>query len=64
MIHVLAEKHEARAFPALCRILEDEDLSESILSDAIASTLTRVLIATFNGDLPLLKRVLETSAGE
>jgi hypothetical protein len=61
IIHVLAEKHEARSFPALCRILEDEELSESILSDAITSNLTGILIATYDGNLASLKRVIEAS---
>jgi len=64
IVHVLGEKQETRAFSALCRILEDGELSESILSDAIAETLTNLLIATYNGDLAPLKKVIETPTGD
>src|SRR5258707_8302128 len=46
VIHLLAEKREAAAFPALCRLLENADLAESVLGDAITETLGGVLIAT------------------
>lgn len=60
-IHLFAEKREARAFAAVCALLEDPILSDEVLGDAVTDTLTRILIAIFDGDRLALRRVIEAS---
>ena len=63
-IHLLGEKREAKAFPALCRLLQNEEPAESILGDAITENLCGVLIGTYNGDADALKRVIESTSAD
>ena len=64
IIHLLGEKRETKAFPALCRLLKDADASESILGDAIGETLRGVMIGTYNGDQGALKEVIESTTAD
>ncbi len=65
IIHLFGEKREAGAFPTLCRLLQNGELSDSILRDAITENLRGILIACWNGDLRPLKTLIEcATAGE
>lgn len=64
MAHLLGERRETRAFPGLCRLLEDKELSESVLSEAVTETLNKILISTYDGDPDLLKSVIESPAAD
>jgi hypothetical protein len=61
IIHLFGEKRETRAFHALCRLLKSSDDVDSILADAITATLCGVLICTYDGDMGVLKEVIESS---
>jgi uncharacterized protein len=62
-LHLCAEKRETRAFQPLCRLLRDP-LVEDVLGDAITTTLTGILISTFDGDVEPLKSVIEDPAAD
>ena len=64
VVHLLAERRETRGFSALCRLLEDAAASESVLGDAITTTLSGVLIGTYDGDAAALKRVVESATAD
>jgi hypothetical protein len=64
IFHLLAERQETRAFPALCRLARDSEAIELILGDAIAETLSQILISTFDGNAALLKAVIEDAAAD
>ncbi|TSD89190.1 DUF1186 domain-containing protein [Mycobacterium sp. KBS0706] len=64
IFHLLAEKQETRAFPALCRLSRDSEAVELIVGDAITETLTQILISTFDGNAALLKAVIEDAAAD
>lgn len=60
IIHLCREKRESRAFPLICKLLEQADLEEEVLGDATTETVAGVLISTWNGDDRPLKRVIES----
>jgi uncharacterized protein len=62
--HLLAEKQEVRAFPALCLLVENQDLCEDALSGAITETLKALLISTWNGDAARLKNLIESDTAD
>jgi uncharacterized protein len=64
VIHLLGEKAEARAFGPLCRLLRDQEAAEDVLGDAITETLPQILISTFDGNLSVLKELIENPAAE
>jgi hypothetical protein len=64
IFHLLAEKQETRAFPALCRLVRDSEAVELILSDAITETLAQILISIFDGNAALLKAVIEDATAD
>jgi uncharacterized protein len=64
VVHLLGERRESRAFPGLCRLLEDRELSESVLSEAVTETLNKILISTYDGDPDPLKRVIESRTSD
>jgi hypothetical protein len=59
IIHLIGEKGEAAAFPALCRLLKATDASEAALGDAITDGLNRILISAYNGDAARLQDLIE-----
>jgi hypothetical protein len=63
-LHLFAEKRETRAFPALCRLLQDPETPDLLLGDAITETLTGIIISTFNGDADALKSVIEAPCAD
>jgi hypothetical protein len=61
IVHLFGERREKRAFPSLCKFLqEDAERAEFILGDAISETLANILISTFDGDPAPLKAVIES----
>jgi uncharacterized protein len=63
VLHLLGEKAEARAFPGLCRLLQDAETADLVLGDGITTTLRGIIISTFDGDAAALKSVIECTAG-
>ena len=64
MLHLCAERREARIFPALCLLLLDADAPEAILGDGTTETLPRILVSTFDGDLAPLQAVVESATAD
>lgn len=62
--HLLAEKRETKAFPALCLLAENQDLCEEVLGDAITETLKALLISTWDGDAARLKHLIEAETAD
>lgn len=58
-VHLLGERSETSAFPAICRLLGDGAATEQVLGDAITETLSRILISIYDGDLPALQAIVE-----
>src|SRR4051794_8028953 len=59
ILHLAAERRETRAFAPLCRLLRDPEALEEGLGDGVTTTLKRILIGTYDGDLEALKGVIE-----
>ena len=57
--HLAAEKRDTRAFPPVCLVARDVEGIEALLGDATTTTLKRILISTYDGDLAELQRVIE-----
>jgi uncharacterized protein len=64
VVHLLAEKAEEQAFPALCRLAGDERLCRDVLGDGITETLCGLLISTWNGDATPLKKLIESDRAD
>src|SRR3954447_3573535 len=65
ILHLAGERRETRAFAPLCRLLRDAEALEEVLGDGVTTTLSRILISTYDGDLEALKGVIEAEeAGE
>lgn len=64
VIHLLGEKREAKAFPALCRLLKDAEASEAVLGDAIGENLCDILIGLYDGDRSALQEVIESTTAD
>src|ERR1700733_6262362 len=62
VIHLLGEKRETAAFPALCRLLKETDAAEHVLGDALTETLPQVIIGMYDGEPTLLKDIIESTA--
>src|SRR3954447_4057195 len=59
ILHLAAERRETRAFASLCRLLKDAEALEEVLGDGVTTTLKRILIGPYDGDLEALKGVIE-----
>jgi hypothetical protein len=59
MLHLLAEKREARAFPLLCALAKSPEGAPEILGDAAPLVLARILISLFDGNAGLLRSIIE-----
>ena len=64
ILHLAAEKRETRAFAPLCRLLRDPEALEEVLGDGVTTTLKRILIGTYAGDLEALKGVIEAEQAD
>ncbi|NEU14450.1 DUF1186 domain-containing protein [Methylobacterium sp. BTF04] len=62
-IHVLAAARDTRMFAPLVRLLhQDGETLDSLLGDAVTTTLSKILISTFDGDVaPLHGLILDTT---
>jgi hypothetical protein len=61
IVHLVAEKREARAFAPLCRLALDSEAIELALGDIITESLPNMLISIYDGDLAALKQVIEAA---
>ncbi len=59
ILHLAGERRETRAFAPLCRLLRDAEALDEVLGDGVTTTLSRILIGTYDGDLDTLKGVIE-----
>ena len=64
ILHLAGEKRETRAFPLLCRLARDAEAIEEALGDGITTTLKRIMISTYDGDLDALKGVIEAAEAD
>jgi len=65
VFHLAGETEDPRAFPLLCRLARlDESSMEAIFGDAVTTTLKRILISTWDGDLDVLKGVIEAEPAD
>src|SRR3954467_848075 len=64
ILHLAGEKQDTRAFPLLCRLALDGEAVEAALGDGITITLKQILISTYDGDLDILKGLIEAAADE
>ena len=51
-------------FPLLCRLAQDGEAIEAVLGDGVTTTLTQILISTYDGDLDALKGVIEAAEAD
>ncbi|HEY1933838.1 MAG TPA: DUF1186 domain-containing protein [Acetobacteraceae bacterium] len=58
-LHLMAEQRETGGFGDLCRILQQPELREDLLGDGITTTLSQILICTFDGDVAALHAAIE-----
>ena len=62
--HLSAEKGETRAYPLLCRLIEQDGRIADWLDDAVTETLPGILIRVFDGDAGPLRRAIESAEGD
>jgi len=63
-LHLFADRRETRAFPALCHLLRDPEQPELVLGDGVTTTLSGIIISTFDGDANELKSVIEAPSAD
>jgi uncharacterized protein len=61
ILHLAGERRETRAFAPLCRLAREAEAAEAVLGDGVTSTLKRILISTYDGNLDALKGVIEAA---
>jgi uncharacterized protein len=64
ILHLAGERRETRAFAPLCRLLRDAEALEEVLGDGVTTTLSRILISAYDGDLEALKGVIEAEGAD
>ena len=64
ILHLAAEKRDTRTFAPLCGLARDAEAIEAALGDGITTTLARIIISTYDGDLDALKGVLEAAEAD
>jgi hypothetical protein len=64
ILHLAGEKQDTRVFPLLCRLARDGEAIETALGDGITTTLKRILISTYDGDLDTLKGLIEAAEAD
>ena len=64
IVHLAGEKQDTRVFPLLCRLAQDSEAIEAALGDGATTTLKRILISTYDGDLDRLKGLIEATEAD
>jgi len=64
ILPLAGEKQDRRVFPLLCRLALDGEALEAVLGDGVTTTLTQILISTYDGDLDALKSVIEAAEAD
>src|SRR5215210_9457801 len=64
ILHLAGEKQDTRVFSLLCRLAQDGEALEAALGDGVTTTLTQILISTYDGDLEALKGVIEAAEAD
>src|SRR4051794_12180660 len=64
ILPLAGEKQDRRVFPLLCRLAQDGEALEAVLGDSVTTTLTQILISTYDGDLDALKGVIEAAEAD
>ena len=64
ILHLAGEQQDTRVFPLLCRLAQNGEAIETALGDGITTTLKRILISTYDGDLDALKSVIEAAEAD
>jgi hypothetical protein len=64
ILHLAGERRETRAFAPLCHLAKEADVLETVMGDGVTTTLERILIGTYNGDLDTLKGMIEAAAAD
>jgi uncharacterized protein len=64
ILPLAGEKQDRRVFPLLCRLAQDGEAVEAALGDGTTTTLKRILISTYDGDLDTFKGVIEAAEAD
>src|SRR3954469_12785137 len=64
ILDLAGERQDTRVFPLLCRLAQDGEAIEAVLGDGITTTLKRILISTYDGDLDTLKGLIEAAEAD
>src|SRR3954451_7533005 len=64
ILHLAGEKQDTRVFSLLCRLAQDGEAIRTALGDGITTTLKRILISTYDGDLDTLKGLIEAAEAD
>src|SRR5215210_6961044 len=64
ILPLAGEKQDRRVFPLLCRLAQDGEAIEAVLGDGVTTTLTQILISTYDGDLDALKGLIEAAEAD
>src|SRR3954452_8998678 len=64
ILHLAGERRETRAFAPLCRLAKDAEAIDAVLGDGVTTTLSRIMISTYDGDLDTLKGVIEADEAD
>jgi uncharacterized protein len=64
ILHLAGERRETRAFAPLCRLAKEADILDTVMGDGVTTTLKRILVSTYDGDLDTLKGMIEAPEAE
>ena len=64
ILHLAGERQDTRVSPLLCRLAQDGEAIEAVLGDGVTTTLKRILISTYDGDLDTLKGLIEAAEAD
>ena len=65
IVHLFGDRGDKRAYPALCKLMLDEDALNGALGDAATvETLKGIVIKCFDGDVAPLQKVVESIEAE
>lgn len=64
IIHLFGQVRDTDGFRPLCRLLQDPELGDLVLGDAVTETLPGILINTYDGEESALLEVVESAAAD